>query len=141
MSIFSQTIVFEPSFYTCQDNNSTPIVSCKLITLLLDRVGIKTPAYECVCCDFRSCNDECPRYQSFDEHFKGNLIIFCCYCFFKVAKREKKNEIKKYAVKPPKDLQSKFEAKMAAKKEAQENEKEQKRIEEEIARKKVTGLH
>ena len=45
-----------------------------------------------------------------------------------------KKEIKKYSVKPPKDLRSKFEAKVEAKKKAEEEEKERKRREEEHAR-------
>ena len=45
-----------------------------------------------------------------------------------------KKEVKKYAVKPPKDLRSKFEAKVEAKKKAEEEEKERKRREEENAR-------
>lgn len=45
-----------------------------------------------------------------------------------------KKEVKKYTVKPPKDLRSKFEAKVEAKKIAEEEEKERKRREEEGAR-------
>ena len=45
-----------------------------------------------------------------------------------------KKEVKKYTVKPPKDLRSKFEAKVEAKKKAEEEEQERKRREEESAR-------
>ena len=45
-----------------------------------------------------------------------------------------KKEVKKYTVKPPKDLRSKFEAKVEAKKKAEEENKERKRREEESAR-------
>jgi len=45
-----------------------------------------------------------------------------------------KKEVKKYTVKPPKDLRSKFEAKVEAKKKAEEEEQERKRREEEGAR-------
>ncbi|CAH3167529.1 unnamed protein product [Porites lobata] len=51
-----------------------------------------------------------------------------------VTKEEVKKEVKKYAVKPPKDLRSKFEAKVEAKKKAEEEEKERKRRDEENAR-------
>ena len=49
-------------------------------------------------------------------------------------KEEVKREVKKYSVKPPKDLRSKFEAKIEAKKKAEEEEKERKRCDEENAR-------
>lgn len=52
----------------------------------------------------------------------------------KVLKQEVKKEVKKYSVKPPKDLTSKFEAKIKAKKEAEEKERERKHCEEEDAR-------
>lgn len=45
-----------------------------------------------------------------------------------------KKEVKKYSVKPPKDLTSKFEAKIEAKKQAEEKERERKHCEEEDAR-------
>ena len=45
-----------------------------------------------------------------------------------------KKEVKKYTVKPPKDLRSKFEAKVEAKKKAEEEEQERKQREEENAR-------
>ncbi|KAK3749491.1 hypothetical protein QZH41_013464 [Actinostola sp. cb2023] len=48
-----------------------------------------------------------------------------------VCKEQAKKEMKKYSVKPPKDLRSKFEAKVENKKLAEEEEKEIKRKEEE----------
>ena len=44
-----------------------------------------------------------------------------------------KKEVKKYSVKPPKDLTSKFEAKIKAKKEAEEKERERKHCEEAVS--------
>ena len=51
-----------------------------------------------------------------------------------MTKEEVKKEVKKYTVKPPKDLRSKFEAKVEAKKKGEEEEKERKRREDENAR-------
>lgn len=48
--------------------------------------------------------------------------------------KESKKEMQKYTVKPPKDLRSKFELKMAAKMEEEENTKEKKRMEEHLAK-------
>jgi hypothetical protein len=49
------------------------------------------------------------------------------------AKKENK-EVSKYAVKPPKDLASKFEAKLAAKARGEEEALEKKRRDEEAAK-------
>lgn len=51
-----------------------------------------------------------------------------------VAKKVEKKEVKKYAVKPPKDLASKYEAKLAGKEKEEEEAKEMKRKEEEAAK-------
>ena len=56
-----------------------------------------------------------------------------------MEKREKKKQVNKYAVKPPKELVSKYEAKLAAKKMEEEELKERKRSEEEAAR--ITVIH
>eukprot|EP00112_Aurelia_sp_Birch-Aquarium-sp1_P024025 Seg740.7 transcript_id=Seg740.7/GoldUCD/mRNA.D3Y31 product="Dynein regulatory complex subunit 7" protein_id=Seg740.7/GoldUCD/D3Y31 len=45
--------------------------------------------------------------------------------------QESKTEVRKYTVKPPKDLRSGFELKMLAKEKAEEDEKERKRLEKE----------
>ena len=50
---------------------------------------------------------------------------------------EKKKELKKYTVKPPKDLQSKFERKQAAKAKAEKEVEEAKRRQEEEDRQLV----
>lgn len=64
---------------------------------------------------------------------KINSLTLGCF-IKKVTKEEVKKEVKKYTVKPPKDLRSKFEAKVEAKKKAEEDGKEKKRREEENAR-------
>lgn len=63
------------------------------------------------------------------------------FTFLKVLKQEVKKEVKKYSVKPPKDLTSKFEAKIKAKKEAEEKERERKHCEEEDARIAVSWIN
>lgn len=64
---------------------------------------------------------------------KINSLTLGCF-IKKVTKEEVKKEMKKYTVKPPKDLRSRFEAKVEAKKKAEEDGKEKKRREEENAR-------
>lgn len=56
-------------------------------------------------------------------------ILYGC---FKVATKMNKKEMSKYAVKPPKDLASKFEAKVALKAKEEEEALEQKRRDEEV---------
>ncbi|XP_001632291.2 dynein regulatory complex subunit 7 [Nematostella vectensis] len=51
-----------------------------------------------------------------------------------VTKSEEKKEMKKYSVKPPKDLRSRFEAKLEEKARAEEEAKEKKRKEEDATR-------
>ena len=52
----------------------------------------------------------------------------------KLAEKKEKKQVSKYAVKPPKDLASKFEAKLAAKARDEEEGLEQKRRDEEAAK-------
>lgn len=59
---------------------------------------------------------------------------------FQVKAEEKKKELKKYTVKPPKDLQSKFERKQAAKALAEREAEEAKRKAEEEERQAVSRL-
>ena len=67
---------------------------------------------------------------------KSILIFFHeiikCFCFFSKTKAEEKAKpMKKYTVKPPKDLRSKFILKMEARKVQEEQDKEDKRKDEE----------
>ena len=48
------------------------------------------------------------------------------------SEQESKTEVRKYTVKPPKDLRSRFELKMLAKEQAEEDEKERKRLNKEM---------
>lgn len=50
---------------------------------------------------------------------------------------EKKKQVKKYTVKPPKDLRSKFELKMDARKHAEQKEEEEKRRADEAQKQAV----
>lgn len=59
-------------------------------------------------------------------------IVFVCT--FKVKEEEKKKEIKKYTVKPPKDLRSKFILKMEARAVAAKKAEDEKRKAEEEKR-------
>ena len=54
--------------------------------------------------------------------------------YLKLEKQEEKKEVSKYAVKPPKDLVSRYEAKLAAKESEGEGLKAKKRKEEEADR-------
>lgn len=58
-----------------------------------------------------------------------------------IKQEEKKKELKKYTVKPPKDLQSKFERKQAAKAQAERESEEAKRRAEEEERQLVSSLN
>ena len=61
-----------------------------------------------------------------------------CFCFLQKKAEEKKKDIKKYTVKPPKDLRSKFELKQAAKAEAEQEAEAAKRKAEEEERQAVS---
>lgn len=83
------------------------------------------------------CEDSNIPYVSYKVHSsKGekNRWLFAIFCMvvFKVATKMNKKEMSKYAVKPPKDLASKFEAKVALKAKEEEEALEQKRRDEEV---------
>lgn len=64
--------------------------------------------------------------------FPGKIgVCNILYACFKVVTKVKKKEMSKYAVKPPKDLASKFEAKVTLKAKEEEEALEQKRRDEE----------
>lgn len=67
--------------------------------------------------------------------------VLVSYFLFQIKAEEKKKELKKYTVKPPKDLQSKFEKKQAAKAKAEREAEEAKRKAEEEERQAVSYCH
>jgi hypothetical protein len=71
----------------------------------------------------------CVRNQSDTNSHTSNVVVVLQL----TAKKENK-EVSKYAVKPPKDLASKFEAKLAAKARGEEEALEKKRRDEEAAK-------
>ena len=76
--------------------------------------------------------------MSSEQIFQGTAVIDCSCSAqalgFQVSKEETVKEQRKYTVKPPKDLRSRFEAKVEAKLVAEEEEKERERRMEEDAR-------